>query len=949
MRSARRLLLAAASGLALTAGALPALAQTAPSEPWAHPTSDIPADSNVRFGVLPNGMQYALLHNATPPGQASFRLRIDAGNLMETPEQKGLAHFTEHMVFNGTDDIPETDLLRILERLGLAFGADTNASTGPDQTIYMLELPRTNDETVDASLRIMREMMSDALMETAAIENERGVIVGETRMRDTPARRAALTPLSLLSRGQKLADSLPSPDTTVVRTAPAERFVEFYRNYYRPERATFIAVGDFDLDAMEAKVRGAFESWQGVGPAGPEPDLGQVAPREAEVHVLVEPGVQSNIQLNWVRRPDLDPDSRAERRENTLRGLGLSVLNRRLGEIARGDNPPFLFAGGSNAEYFDTMGVGGVIAAFNPGGWKAALERIEQEQRRLLQFGVTEAELQREITDTRTALTNAVAAAATRSTPALAGGLVGASANRNVFSSPATNLEMFEAAVSGLTVDQVNAEVRENFEGYGPVVILVTPEAIEGGEAAVTAALDASRQTPVTARADEAAMEWPYADFGTPGVPSSRTEIADLGITQVTFPNGVRLSIKPTDFRDEQILIGVRTGIGEMSQPSDRVTAATLVDNVLTAGGLGRLTVDQMNRVLTGRTYGVNASMGQDTFQFVGGTKPEDLQLQLQVMAGYMTDPGLRAAPFEQAKSTYAQQLAQAMAVPAGAFAVQSAGLLASGDRRAAAPTPEEVAALNLDDLRAIVREGLASGPIDIAMVGDVTIEDAIRTVASTFGALPTRGPAQAALPGADQRRFPAPTETPVRLTHTGEAEKAMGYIAWPTVDSIGDRTEARQIGVLNAVIQLRLNEIVREQLAIAYAPGASSSSSDVFPGYGSISARGEVKAEDLPRFFQAVEGIAADLRDNPITQDELTRAQRPMVESLRRARADNGYWLNQLNDIHKTANAADEIRNHVADVESVTPADIQRMAQAYLRPDRAWRAEVVSANAPAQ
>ena len=949
MRSTRRLLLVAASSLALTAVALPALAQTAPSAPWPQASSDIPADANVRFGQLPNGMRYALLHNATPPGQASFRLRIAAGGLMEQDDQKGLAHFTEHMVFNGTDDIPETELLRILERLGLAFGADTNATTSLEQTFYMLELPRTDDETVDASLHIMREMMSDALMETAAIDNERGVIVGEKRTRDTPGLRSAVAQLSLLAEGQLLARRLPDGDTTIVETAPAQRFVDFYRNYYRPELATFIAVGDFDLDQMETKVRAAFESWQGVGPAGGEPDLGQVAARRPETKILLEPGIQSSIQLNWVKNPDLDADTAAERGDDTLKALGLAVLNRRLGEIARGDNPPFLGAGGSMSDIFDSVGVGTIAAAFNPGGWKRALETMEQEQRRLIQFGVTEAELQREITDTRTALTNAVAAAATRSTPALANGLVGATNARRVFSSPATNLALFETAVRGVTADQVNTAVRQVFEGQGPVMLVVTPVEIEGGEAAVTAALEASRQVPVTARADEAAMQWPYADFGTPGVPSSRTEVADLGVTLITFPNGVRLTVKPTDFRDKQILVSVRTGIGDLSQPKDRVTASNMVDNVLTEGGLGDLTVDQLNRVLSGRTYSVNGGMGTDSFQFSGGTKPEDLQLQMQVMAAYMTDPGLRAAPFEQAKSAWPQQIAQLMATPGGAFALQAPVLLAGGDQRAAAPTPEQVAAFTLDEVRNIVKTGLASGPIDIVMVGDVTVDDAIRTVASTFGALPARGPAQTPPAGADQRRFPAPTAAPVRLTHNGQAEQALGYIAWPTVDSIGDRTEARQIGVLSAVLQLRLNDVIREQLAIAYSPRASNSSSDVFPGYGSISAGAEVKPEDLPRYYENIEKIAADLRDNPISEDELTRARRPMVESLSRSRNDNGYWIGQLQDAQEKPASLDEIRHHVADLESVTPADIQRMAQTYLRPDHAWRAEVVSANAPAQ
>lgn len=191
MRSPRRLLLLVAASASVLITAAPALAQAqAPTDPFAQAASDIPADSNVRFGTLPNGMQYALLRNATPPGQASFRLRIDAGSLMENEDQLGLAHFMEHMAFNGTTNIPENDLLRILERLGLAFGADTNAYTGFDETVYLLELPRTNDETVDTSLRIMREQVSEALMAADAVDAERGVIEGEERLRNTPGLRS---------------------------------------------------------------------------------------------------------------------------------------------------------------------------------------------------------------------------------------------------------------------------------------------------------------------------------------------------------------------------------------------------------------------------------------------------------------------------------------------------------------------------------------------------------------------------------------------------------------------------------------------------------------------------------------------------------------------------------------------------------------------------------------
>ncbi|MDI1325910.1 MAG: insulinase family protein [Brevundimonas sp.] len=947
MRSARRLLLLVAASTTVLLAASPALAQAQvqPSDPWAQAASDIPADSNVRFGVLPNGMQYAVMRNATPAGQASLRLRIDAGSLMENEDQLGLAHFMEHMAFNGTTNIPENDLLRILERLGLAFGADTNAFTSFDQTAYMLELPRTNDETVDAALRIMREQVSEALMDPAALDAERGVIEGEERTRNTPQLRIAKAQFGLIASGQRLANRFPIGDLDIIRNAPRDRFVEFYNAYYRPNRATFVAVGDFDVDVMEGKIRAAFENWQPKAADGPDPDLGQVAARGPETRILVEPGVQSSVVINWVRPPDLDPDTVAERRENLIRGLGLAVLNRRLGELARADNPPFVSASASTSTAFDSLSAGTINANFNPGGLTRALETIEQEQRRLVQFGITQAELQREITDNRTRLQNAVTAAATRSTPALANGLLGAANDGNVFASPATGLDLFNATVEGLTPDQVTAAVRPVFEGQGPVVMITSPVAIDGGEAAVTAALEASRQVTVTARADDAALEWPYTDFGTPAQPSARTEIADLGVTRVDFPNGVRLFVKPTEFRDNQILINVRTGIGELALPTDRVTAMTLANSVMGPGGTSKLTVDQLTRVLSGKTYSVNAGLATDAFTLNGATKPEDLQLEMQVLTAYLVDPGLRAAPFELARSQFPSQLAQLRATPGGVLGRDLGELLSSGDQRDAMPTEEEIAAMSIEEVRAGVTEGRARGPIDIVMVGDVTVDAAIATVANTFGALPDRGPQAQPLAGSDVRRFPAPVAEPVQLKHEGPGEQAIGLVGWPTTDAIGDQLEARQLSILNAVVQLRLNEEVREKLGIAYSPGSGAASSSVFPDYGYLLMLAETRPESLPILFTAFESIAASLRETPISDDELLRARAPVVESLRRNQADNGYWVSQLADAGRKPETFDEIRSHVTDYEAVTAADIQRLARQYLTADKAWRLTITSDN----
>lgn len=957
MRSARHLLFVAVSGLALTTGtfAAPALAQTAapaaaasttqvaPSDPWAQAASDVPADPAVRYGLLPNGMRYALLHNATPPGQASFRLRIDAGSLMERDDQKGLAHFMEHMAFNGTKDVPENEMLRILERLGLAFGADTNAFTSFDQTAYMLELPNTKDETVDPSLHILREMMSAALMAPEAIDSERGVIVGEERTRDTPQLRVLKTQLGLLAPGQRLSQRLPIGDLDIIRTAPRQRFVDFYDAYYRPSRATFIAVGDFDVDAMEAKVRAAFGDWKPTAPDGPEPDLGAVAPRQPQTSIIVEPGIQSSIQINWIKAPDRAPDTTAKREADIRRGLGLAVLNRRLGEIARADNPPFIGAAAGYQSLFDSLDAGALSVAFNPGDWKRALDTVEQESRRLAEYGVSDAELQREIVNTRTALQNAVASAATRSTSTLANGLLGAVNDDQVFSAPQTNLDLFNKAVEGLTVDQVNQATKAVFEGQGPLLLFSSPVPVEGGEAAVTAALEASRNTPVQARAAEAELKWPYDDFGAPAQPAARSEVADLGATLVRFPNGTLLNIKKTDFRADQVLVSARTGLGELGLPADQLSPLSMASTILTAGGLGKLSLDEMNRVLSGRTYGASVSQAADAYVFSGATKPADLQLELQVLAAYLTDPGLRAAPFEQTKALFPQILAQMGATPRGVFQRDASGLLAGGDVRETTPTAEQVAAIQIEDVRNGVRSALAQGPVEITVVGDVDIDAVIAAVGSTFGALPARGPQPTPPAGSTERRFPAPTAAPVQLHHTGPAEQALGFVAWPTTDQIHDRKTARQLSILADVLQLRLNDEIREKQGLAYSPSAGSTASSVFPGYGYVAVTAETPPAALPKLFETVDAIAADLRDNPVSEDELNRARRPAVERLRRNMADNGYWLTQLSQAQSDPAGLDQTRNQLSTLEAVTAADLQALARQYLKSDAAWRATVTA------
>ncbi|WP_297804641.1 insulinase family protein, partial [uncultured Brevundimonas sp.] len=768
---------------------------------------------------------------------------------------------------------------------------------------------------------------------------------GEARSRDTPALRAFQAQLKLMAPDQRVADRMPIGDLDIIRNAPAQRFVDFYRSYYRPERATFVAVGDFDVDYMEGKIRDAFSDWTNTHPDGPEPDLGVQKERGTQAAIVVEPGVQSSVSL-YRTRPYVDrPDNQATRREDRLTGLGLAVLNRRLGEISRQENPPFIGAGASSGGFLDSLEMGSVTAAFNPGGLQRALETIEQEQRRLIQYGVTDAEIQREISVIRTALENAVTSANTQQTAGLAASIHNSVNDNSVWTSPADDLALFNAAVENIDLEEVKALVAKALSGYGPVALVQSPVAIEGGEAEVVRILNASQQVEVAPPAAASALEWPYTAFGTPTAPVATKTFETAGATMVTFPNNVNLIFKQTNYREDQILISVDTVNGDLALPKDSFSPLNIAPSVFTAGGVGKLTLDELNRVLAGRTFSAGMSVGDDEITLSGSTRKQDLDLQLQVLAAYFTDAALRAPPLEQIKAIYPQAIEQTRATVAGALALDGAAILSGGDRRATQPTVEEVSALTADQVKAEVERALADGPITITIVGDVSIEDATAAVAKTFGALPTRSARPTPAPESLTRSLPAPRSEPYRFTHTGKADQAGVVVYWQGTDNMGDRREARRVSLMTEVLSLRVLEEIREKQALTYSPGVGSTSSSTYDDYGYIAVRGDVAPDKIDAFHAAVAKVVDSFATSPVTEDELNRARAPMIERFRRGQANNSFWLGNLGDLDRKPENEPLITNYVEVMESFTPQDIQNAAQTYLQANRSWSFEVRPAN----
>lgn len=931
-----------AAAFVLSAGA--AQAQEAPLLPqpgFAHERSDIAVDPAVRYGTLPNGLRYAILRNQTPPGVISVRLRAAVGSLHERDDQSGLAHFLEHMAFNGSKNIPEGEMVKILEREGLAFGPDTNAYTSFGETVYMLDLPNNRPQLFELALKIMRETASNLTMSDGAIERERGVIVGEERARATPSFRMFEDYLKFAMAGARTPTRFPIGSMDVVRTAPRARFVELYQGYYRPETALVVVTGDVDVAAAEKAITAAFGDWKAEGAPGPQPDLGAPKAEPGAARVFVDPQVPTIMWVTQARAAPEPADTVANREAEAIRALGEAVVNRRLERMARRPGAPFLSASIGRFNYDPVNRAAQLQIVTEPGKWQAGLAAAEAELRRALEHGFGAAEVAQELANFEEGARAAAAEAGTRQTRGLAMGLVGAFDEGNVFSHPDTNLKIFEGAKPKMTAEAARDALRVVWAGPTPTVFLASSQAPEGGEAALSAAFAAARATPVAPPEDAAAVTWGYTDFGPAGRVVARTPIRVLPGEVVTFGNNVRLVMKPSDFEDDTVRVSVRIGQGELELPRDRAGLAFAINQAFTAGGLGKHDESDLERALAGRSVGTSFGVGGDSFTMSGATRPKDLELQLQLMAAYVSDPGMRADGFVRAQASFDTILKNTESSPAAVAGSQLGRILQPGDARDRFPTREEWSRITFEEVIRAVRPALQSGAIEVTLVGAFKPDEAIALVGKTFGALPQRRPGLLPLTESRAQALPAPTPEVATLTHKGRADQALAMVYWPAPD-FSDPRRARLARIVSDIMGLRLTDEVREKQGATYSPSAGWSASTINPGYGLVSASSEVAPDGVERFIATAEGIAAAMAKSDITRDELLRARKPLLEGLRNDRRSNPTWLGRLSGGAFRPDQWPRAASVEADYNAATLEQVRAMARELFDPAKAVRIRIV-------
>ncbi|MEP2101774.1 MAG: insulinase family protein [Parasphingorhabdus sp.] len=936
MRQISRLLFPSALLAAfLTFMPAPALAENADSKSgFAHDQSDLKPDPRVVYGTLDNGLRYAVMKNSTPSGVAALRMRIATGSLNETEKQLGIAHFLEHMAFNGSKNVAEGEMIKRLERYGLAFGADTNASTGFSQTTYKLNLPTAGEEILNEAFFLMRETAQNLTLDKDAIERERGVIASEKRSRDSVNFRALVANMAFLTEGSGLVDRLPIGTDETIATMPRSEFVKYYRGYYRPEN-TFIAfVGDVDTAVAIKKIEAYFGDWRSTTPPLPDAELPPVNIVPGKIGYHQNDEILTFVSLGVLHPYEKRPDNVARRKEGFLRALGAQIVNRRLDRRVDAGDAPYLDGSISRYAPEDSVDAWLIRMRSTPENWQAALAAGDQEIRRAFTYGFTDAELNEAIARWRKRLQVAVDRKDTRKTYArleynYAHELVDRFAKDRVFMAPEDDLERFEMFAASISLADVERVFRERWTGLEkPIVYLATNQKLDDPEAAIQSALLASRKIAVSPLENEQAEKFAYTDFGKAGLVAKEAYLPDADAYTVTFANNVRLNFKQTDFDTDTIGVRVRVGSGFLSMPKKSESLRRLAENLLSGSGVKGHSADALQTLFAGKRVGARVRLrpDNDALEVIGSTGRDNLADQLNLMTAHVIAPAYR----EQTAKRYHEKMRAWYpthdATPMTVAEKELPRMIRSGDLRYGYSDLEALLAPEIQDVRDWMEPQLKNGLIEITIVGDVDRATAVAEVARTFGALPKRANSKQAYPDMQVLNFPAPADKPSTYYHQGNADKAVIRVYWPSPDA-SDPGNIFRMQVLRSIFRNRLTTVLREEMGATYSPGVGMFANDLFEAYGYIFANVVAAPEKVEDVRQAVLTVGEDLANGTIDQDIFGRALKPIVDDIDSTLENNGYWLSVLGDAQTEGHGMIRHRVRETVLKTMTVEDINALA----------------------
>lgn len=840
-------------------------------------------DPALRRGVLPNGLRYVLAPNANPKGALSLHLVVEVGSVEETEAERGLAHFVEHMAFRSTRHFPRGELEHALAGVGVAAGDDQNAFTTPYVTVYRLDLPDGAAGPRSLALSWLRDVADGVLFDPAEVEIERGVVLAERDARADPEEAVSLAIGAFQAPELRSTQRTPIGDAAVLKSASAAALKAFHARWYRPEHARLIVVGDPAVIAgLEPEIAAAFGDWRNTAPA---PQRAVLRPpnlqRGLDAQTLAA-RVESRVKVCRMAPPAPAMAELSDVRRDVLQQAAATAFQARLDRLLFTD--PIVL--GAEIEFEDGRGEYRQVCAdvrSAASDWRRALATVQLELRRFAEAGPTEAEIEDALIEIRGGMLGAITEAATSQSADVAAELVLTETFGDVVQGPREAMRTANQALENWTPDQVRAAWREVWVGAGPFVSVVGPSPPPRQD--VLAAWALNEQASLTAFVPRERPQWAYSSGLSAGEVVERR--ASDGYVRLTFSNGVVLNFKQTTFSKGFVDVRVDLGAGRRALGERPPAEGHLAANFLVIGGLGRHSYSELKAMLGEEALNFDFAMNDHVFRFASHAFRERLDIQMSLIAAYLSDPGFRDELDAKLPAEVAR-IEQTLEASPGEVIFRRIYEVAGVPNEA----PGALAKLRAKDFEAWLRPILTTSPLEVTMIGDIDEAAAVDLVGKTLGVLAPRQAAAAAEPAGRFGRFPASGGERIALSHTGPPDKAMLAMVWPLfVTEPSRRREQRALRLLSEMFDDELRLAVRDRLGKSYSPTVELVDAEQ-ADQAFLVATVETAPADVAAVEAQMRDLVARLAAGRIDPSALEAARKPLLAQIAERRAENGWWM---------------------------------------------------------
>jgi zinc protease len=895
----------------------------------------MPVDPAIVRAQLPNGLRYYVRANPKPEKRAELRLVVKAGSILEEDDQQGLAHFVEHMAFNGTRHFPKQETIAFLQSLGMRFGADVNAYTSFDETVFMLTVPTDTPGTLDRAMLILEDWAHDVTFDPADIDKERGVITEEWRLRRGAGARIQDRMLPALLNGSRYADRIPIGKMDIVQHFKPERLRAFYEDWYRPDLMAVVAVGDFNAADTEGLVKQHFSGLKNPASPRPRPAYG-VPDRDGTLYTIQVDKELPGTTVAFEHVLPASPEGTvAAYRQKIVDRLFSATLNARLGEMTQKADAPFVNAASGRGPYITRSRDAASISAFvKDGGAERGLEAILGEAERASRFGFTASELDRQKQGVLRGWERSFAekdnrVSGSRADEYIRNFLVGESLPK-----ADDEFVLHQRFLPEITLDELNRLPKEWFGGTSNRHVILTapdkPGVTLPDEARLAAIVAASPSKELAAYVDKVSGTVLLDKVPEPGRVAKTSTKDTLGITEWELSNGVKVILKPTTFRQDEIVFrAFSPGGTSLASDADYIPAST-ASQLIGGSGVGKYAPPDLRRLLTGKIALANPFIGELDEGLTGSASPKDLETMFQLI--YMrfveprADPGAVAAQAAQLRAVMANMSNS----PGFAFARTLAGIMGNNHPRRRVDTVETIDQWNLDKSFAFYKGRFAdASAFTFVFVGTFDAETIRPLVERYLASLPsTRRTETWKDVGA---RFP--TGVIARQVEKGLEPKSQAAIVY-TGPFVFDQTQRVAIRAMAEILQNRLRETIREQLGGTYSINASANyrptpvpDYSISIGWGCDPARLD---ELVARVLKEVDTLKAD---GPTAQ-QVADEREALLRDFESVTKQNLWWAAQLAqriEIHEDPAGLLDLPDYYRKIDA---AMIQQAARTYLKGD---------------